>query len=237
MADTKKCDQKYFDNITKKQGEVYGWLDKAKKMKSYDQKVDCIDNMNKVLAEVWDDYNAAKAGCAESDDDGRRRLLFGSFFKGVRDFFIDVGKKVAEFVVDFVENAKCALVGAGFKLFGFATDIALTIVTGGATKLSKAACVGARAATKNRRLLTKTAEGVSDAVCAVNKKIESDVLEEVCDFTGDIDAPSNRRVKRFVGTFQNAVCGQPGKALAKILEDVVDCEIGCASGKNLFCGD
>ncbi|KAL3913045.1 MAG: hypothetical protein SGARI_000851 [Bacillariaceae sp.] len=245
-APTGLCTEASVEAIQHKQAQVYGWLDLAKTKATWDEKVECIDNLNKVLSDVWTDYNAVKASC-ENELDGELDGAIGDFFRGIPDFVVGVAEDVAEFVVDAAEevgdfvvealdDAKCFLVGGAFKVLGFAADLALTVATGGANKLSKAACKGSQAVNKGK-FLAGIAEGVSSAACSINEKVDSDVLSEVCDFRGDIEAPNNRQVLRFVKTFQNAVCGQPGKALGKILEDVVDCEIDCASKSNLFCGN
>lgn len=239
VADAGLCTEESIERIQQKQKQVYGWLAKAKEQTSYDEKMECIDNLNNILSDVWIDYNAVKASC-EQENDGGRRLAFGGrfvrFFKDAGKFFVDVAKDVGDFVVGAIDDAKCFLVGGVFKVVGISLDIALTIATGGANKLSKAACTVGNAVNKNA-LLAPIAVGISSTACALNKKIKSDVLRDVCNFRGDIEAPNNRRVLRFAKTFQGAVCGQPGRALGNILEDLVDCEINCASQSNVFCGN
>jgi len=237
-ANPNLCSEESFERIEGKQAEVYGWLDQAKEMNSYDDKVYCIGKMNDALNDVWLDYNKVKAACEEIDDDGQRRLLFdGKLLDKALNAIKDVGKKALDFVVDLVDDTKCFLVGGAFDILGGSIDILLTVGTGGSTQLSKAVCVAGKALNKSSRLLTNTVKGISSMICSLNRKIDSDVLDEVCKFEGDIDSVSNRRVKRFAETFQSAVCGQPGKALGNILEDLVDCEIDCASKSNLFCGN
>ena len=71
------CTDASIEIIQQQQAQVYGWLDLAKTKSTWEERIECINNLNKVLSEVWMDYNEFKASCEEDLDGGRRRRVGG----------------------------------------------------------------------------------------------------------------------------------------------------------------
>ena len=102
---------------------------------------------------------------------------------------------------------------------------------------------------KKNEVLPVMLEGVGSAVCEINKKIESPVLDKVCDFRDQVQnanssllffeqqlvTPAGKVAFRFLEAFQSAMCGNPGSAFLDLIEEVVSCEIECATDGNTFC--
>eukprot|EP00567_Pseudictyota_dubia_P017009 CAMPEP_0197432702 /NCGR_PEP_ID=MMETSP1175-20131217/730_1 /TAXON_ID=1003142 /ORGANISM="Triceratium dubium, Strain CCMP147" /LENGTH=577 /DNA_ID=CAMNT_0042960857 /DNA_START=43 /DNA_END=1776 /DNA_ORIENTATION=+ len=202
---------------------------------------------------------------------------FKKVVKKVVDVVVKVVDTVVDVVTELVEcgvgiatdGLKCGLIGCAFGLFGVAADIAFTLATGGVNKAVAATCDIAELAQqddddsncttqqcrnaarkkKKQNALVSLLIGAGDAVCAVNKKIESSMLGKVCDFAEDARGSKelgletgiteqlvqNKVVLRFIEAFKTLMCGNPGSALTEILEEVVSCETGCAESNNVFC--
>lgn len=159
---------------------------------------------------------------------------------------------------------KCGLVGCAFGLIGVALDIAFTLATGGVNKVSALACglsegdneeeescqtqqcQNDRKRKKRNSVLAKILEGVGSSVCAINERIQSPLLNQVCSFSKQLSDSNdesavvdlfvnNKPVLRFLEALKGAICGNPGSAILDLLEEVVNCLIGCADGGNAFC--
>uniref|UniRef100_A0A7S4N8M9 Apple domain-containing protein n=1 Tax=Odontella aurita TaxID=265563 RepID=A0A7S4N8M9_9STRA len=203
-------------------------------------------------------------------DEGARKLRCCSFlrraFKKAAEGFVRVVKRVVDVVVKVVKtaadflvaiaecgadffnkSAKCALITCAFGLIGAAADIAFTLATGGVNKATEAGCALSGEPNvddgeeDSGLFLLNMLEGINGVVCAINRRIESPVLGEVCALSGrigEIEAEvvrRNRVVFRFVIALQTAMCGSPGSALTELLEEVVSCTQGCAPEGNAFC--
>lgn len=203
-----------------------------------------------------------------------QRQLFGRRFKRIGQKIADVVKKVAKVVVKVVETVvdvvkevvecgvgivqdgpKCGLVGCAFGLVGAALDVAFTAATGGLNKAASLACDGVAelaqdtkdedSRDKKQKSVVTNLQGIGGAVCAINEKLDSPVLNKVCEFHEKIQnsalevafdiVQSETIVLRFVETFTEAMCGSPGSAVLDLLEEVVVCGIGCAKDSNAFC--
>jgi len=180
------------------------------------------------------------------------------------EIVVDVVTEIVECGVGIAtDGVKCGLVGCAFGLIGVSLDIAFTLATGGLNKVSGSLCGVAEIALddeeeedvcktqrcKEQKVLSTVLIGIGTAVCEVNRKIKSSLLGEVCDVAQQLDAaadnPSafldvfvtNAIVFRFAETFRTAMCGSPGSGVFDLLEEVVNCQIGCADERNAFCAD
>ena len=185
--------------------------------------------------------------------------------KAVARVVVATVETVVNVVVELVEcgvgiatdGLKCGLIGCAFGLIGVALDIAFTLATGGLSKASTAACSLVDIVTGNdddkndakkekASVLAPLLEGIGGAVCTINDKLDSPVLKTVCDLKEEAESidsglavaeliVSDPISFRFLETFRNAMCGNPGSAVFDLLEEVVSCSIGCAKEDNAFC--
>jgi len=207
-----------------------------------------------------DDGERRKLRCCSRLRDGFKKLAngFKTVVKAVVDSVVDVFVELVECGVGVVtDGVKCGLIGCAFGLFGVAADIAFTLATGGVNKAFATFCDVTEAFVeddgcntqqckdkRSRKAKLDILKGAAGAVCAINEKIESPILGEVCKFEDQVDEitdatadllDANEVVSRFLEVFVTAMCGNPGSALTDILEEVVSCEIGCAKSNNVFC--
>ena len=156
------------------------------------------------------------------------------------------------------DGLKCGLIGCAFGLVGVALDIAFTLATGGLSKASAAACSISGAVTFDDKQDEESAKqekastlspillGIGAAVCTINEKLEDRTLATVCELKEKAESiDSGLAVAelividpisfKFLETFRNAMCGNPGSAVLDLLEEVVSCSIGCAQDDNVFC--
>jgi len=255
------------------QEEIYGYIQLMDLVLS-----EAWDDYNKGKAScemyVFDDDGERRLLCCSGLRNAFKGLAdgFKKVAKAVVNFVVESVEIVVDVVVEIVEcgvgivtdGAKCGLVGCAFGLVGVALDIAFTLATGGLNKSAEALCsvselVGGEGGDddddgcttqqcKEQKALSKILEGIGNSVCAVNEKIESPLLEEVCDISEALEEADNglaflelfvpnEVVFRFVTLFRTAMCGEPGSAVLDLLEEVVSCSIGCADEDNVFCDE